>query len=217
MIVVSTNIVNLYRYIVRYDTGFAPNPYHEFCTIATCKPKIRKAAQPGDWIMGLGSAQAERDGQLVYAMRVSETLAFDEYWNDPRFAYKKPRQGSNYEGTCGDNVYRWHDEMGVWIQEKCFHCDDNLAEDTNADRVLIGAEFVYYGGAAIDLPVEFLARGEDYFCRFRNHQVHNLPTDLKNGVIEWLESLCRDGGRLGEPAEGREITGSEVVKPTVHC
>ena len=167
--------------------------------------------------MGLGSAQVERDGQLVYAMRVSEALTFDEYWNDPRFAYKKPRQGSNYEDTCGDNVYRWYDETGSWIQEKCFHGDGDLAEDTNTDRVLVGTEFVYYGGSAMDLPVEFLARGEDYFCRFRNHQVHNLPTNLKDDVIEWLESMCRDGGRLGEPAERREITGSAAVKATDSC
>jgi hypothetical protein len=34
------------------DTGFAPNPFHDFLTLATCKPDIRKKAQIGDWVLG---------------------------------------------------------------------------------------------------------------------------------------------------------------------
>ena len=34
----------LFSYVVRYDYGFAPNPFEGCCTIATCKPQIRRAA-----------------------------------------------------------------------------------------------------------------------------------------------------------------------------
>ncbi len=44
----------IHSYIVRYDSGFAPNPFYGFCTLATCKPDIRKHAQVGDWIVGTG-------------------------------------------------------------------------------------------------------------------------------------------------------------------
>lgn len=209
--------MNLYRYIVRYDTGFAPNPYYSVCTIATCKSKIRKTAQVGDWIMGLGSAQASRDGKLVYAMRTAETLTFDEYWRDSRFTGKKPRRSSRYEETCGDNVYRRDGASGQWVQMSCFHCGDDLAKDTTVDRVLIGTEFVYYGALAIDLPDEFLAWNEKYFRGIRGHRIHDLPSFRKEEVIEWLELLCRDGGRLGEPAERREIDDSTAVEATVRC
>ena len=185
--------------------------------MATCKPKIRKTAQLGDWIMGLGSARAGREGKLVYVMRVAETLTYDGYWRDSRFAGKKPRWSSRYQETCGDNVYRRDDARGQWVQMPCFHCDDDLTHDTGVDRVLIGTEFVYYGDSAIDLPDEFSVWGEKYFRGIRGHRVHDLSPRRKDSVIEWLESLCRDGGRLGEPAERREIIGSEVVKPTVHC
>jgi len=32
----------LYSYIVKTDTGFAPNPFHGFCTLACCKPIMRR-------------------------------------------------------------------------------------------------------------------------------------------------------------------------------
>ena len=41
----------LYLYVVDRDFGFAPNPFHGVCTLATCKPKIRKFAKVGDWII----------------------------------------------------------------------------------------------------------------------------------------------------------------------
>lgn len=40
-------------YILKHDSGFAPNPFYGFCTLATCKPEIRKQAEVGDWIVGL--------------------------------------------------------------------------------------------------------------------------------------------------------------------
>ena len=75
----------LYSYIVARDFGFAPNPFYGFCTLATCKPQIRKSAEIGDWIIGTGSKSKGRDGHIVYAMRVTEAMSFDEYWTDSRF------------------------------------------------------------------------------------------------------------------------------------
>ena len=37
--------MTLYSYTVAADTGFAPNPFHGFCTLACCKPGIRRTAQ----------------------------------------------------------------------------------------------------------------------------------------------------------------------------
>ncbi|MBC6697349.1 Nmad2 family putative nucleotide modification protein [Hymenobacter puniceus] len=45
----------LYSYVLRFDTGDAPNPYGGVCTLAVCKPAIRRTAQIGDWILGTGS------------------------------------------------------------------------------------------------------------------------------------------------------------------
>ena len=36
--------MTVYSYIVAYDSGFAPNPFHGTCTLACCKPTIRRTA-----------------------------------------------------------------------------------------------------------------------------------------------------------------------------
>ena len=71
--------MKLYSYVVRYDFGFAPNPFHGFCTLATCKPGIRRTASVGDWVIGTGSADYDLVGRLVYAMKVAEVLDFNAY------------------------------------------------------------------------------------------------------------------------------------------
>ena len=45
---------HLFVYVIARDFGFAPNPFHGVCTLATCKPGIRRSAKVGDWILGVG-------------------------------------------------------------------------------------------------------------------------------------------------------------------
>ena len=52
--------MKLYSYIVARDFGFAPNPFYGFCTLATCKPKIREHASVGDWVVGTGARSSGR-------------------------------------------------------------------------------------------------------------------------------------------------------------
>jgi hypothetical protein len=49
------------------------------------QPLIRNTAAVGDCVVGTGSATRGRAGYLVYAMRVSEVITFDDYWRFPRF------------------------------------------------------------------------------------------------------------------------------------
>ena len=91
------------------DIGFAPNPFHGYLTLATCKPYIRLSAKVGEWICGFTSATLSSDPvgreKLVYAMRVDEKLTFDEYYLDPKFGAKKPRSGRGCLYLVGDNLY----------------------------------------------------------------------------------------------------------------
>ena len=94
--------MKVFSYIVAYDTGFAPNPFHGCCTLACCKPKIRATASPGDLIIGL----TRRSERIVYAMLVSEVIGFADYWADGRFAAKRARWLSRRAvDRCGDNIY----------------------------------------------------------------------------------------------------------------
>ena len=52
------------------------------CSLAICKPGIRRVAKKDDWIAGLGSKNSpsgDLSGRLVYAMRVEEVLTLREY------------------------------------------------------------------------------------------------------------------------------------------
>ena len=97
--------MRLHSYIVAIDDGFAPNPFYGFCTLATCKPKIRRHAQVGDWMLGTGSKKKGRQGTLVYAMRVTEKMTYDSYWEDPRFEDKRPDLFKSIRKSRGDNIY----------------------------------------------------------------------------------------------------------------
>ena len=89
--------MRLFSYVVARDYGFAPNPFLGICTLATCKPRIRKTARRGDLIIGTGSKARGRQGHLVFAMRVSETLTYNEYWFDERFLRKRPNLQGQFE------------------------------------------------------------------------------------------------------------------------
>lgn len=102
--------MRVFSYIVRYDYGFAPNPFEGYCTVATCKPQIRGAAKVGDWILGTGSTDKSLTGKLVYVMQVGEVLTFDEYWKDPRFVRKVPTDGAAVKRAYGDNIYHHGDD-----------------------------------------------------------------------------------------------------------
>lgn len=155
------NVPILHSYIVAYDSGFAPNPFNGFCTLATCKPDIREHAGIGDWIVGTGSNRkgVRRGGFLVYAMRVTEAMSIGDYWCDPRFARKKPNQYGSYRMACGDNIYCPDGKTGGWTQLNSYHSKadgspyrKHINRDTSVDRVLISDDFVYFGAEGPEIP-----------------------------------------------------------------
>ena len=95
----------IYMYVVDRDFGFAPNPFHGYCTLATCKPKIRNSAEVKDWVIGMGGSRLNATGQCIFAMRVTEKITFNEYWTNPKFLDKKPIRNGSQKIMVGDNIY----------------------------------------------------------------------------------------------------------------
>jgi hypothetical protein len=160
-----------YSYVIPRDYGFAPNPYFGYCTLATCKPRIRKSARIGDWIAAYGGASTEVHKKLVVLMNVDEILTFDQYWNDKRFVKKIPVFNRSMSCMYGDNIY--HHIGKNWTQELSHHSMadgsinySNLNRDTKADRVLVATQFYYFGNNAIEIPKEF----EELIGSGRNHK-----------------------------------------------
>jgi len=67
-----------------HDTGFAPCFDEDTCTLACCKPRIRRTAKAGDWILGLASRR-RGEALLLYAMQVGQILSFLDYAREPQF------------------------------------------------------------------------------------------------------------------------------------
>lgn len=192
----------VYSYVIARDYGFAPNPFHGYCTLATCKHVIRRVAQVGDWVIGTGSARYGRTGHLICAMRVTEVLSFDEYWADPRFALKRPDLTGSRMRAFGDNIYH-RDPDGNWIQEDSHHSLPggevnrvNLDDDTKTDRVLISDEFWYFGASAPLIPERFRGAGANNICALRGHK-KNFAADLADEFLEWVQEHER--GCIGRP------------------
>jgi hypothetical protein len=148
----------VYSYIVTHDTGFAPNPFHDHCTLACCKPAIRRTAGLGDWIVGISPKPL--GNRLVYAMHVAEILTFEEYWSDLRFQCKIPAWHADRQILrCGDNIYEPLGG-GQFRQHQSFHSleygleenPDTKNNDLGGRMVLVAKEFTYWGRHAVALP-----------------------------------------------------------------
>jgi hypothetical protein len=194
----------VFSYVMVRDYGFAPNPFHGYCTLATCKPAIRRTAQLGDYIVGMGSAKQGRAGQLVYVMRVEETLTFQEYWADTRFLVKRPNLSGSRKQWYGDNIYCQPDGE-QWKQADSHHSKpggvinlENLRSDTSANRVLISRDFAYWGSTGPKVPQRFREwDGVNLVHRGVGHRC-NFPPGLVNAFCDWVDPQLRSG-RLGRP------------------
>jgi hypothetical protein len=151
--------MKLYSYIVTHDTGFSPNPFWGFCTLADCKPTIRRTASVGDWIVGL-SPKADGN-RIIYAMRVDEILTYEQYYFDKRFGAKIPDfSKGKIVCKCGDNIYEPLPN-GEFLQLRSMHSKENgtedkekKAKDLGGVHVLISKTFHYLGSRAPELPDE---------------------------------------------------------------
>lgn len=188
--------MRLFSYTVVRDYGFAPNPFGGCCTLATCKPEIRHRAVPGDWIIGTGSKRAGLKGRLLFAMRVNEKCNFDEYWNNPRFATKKPVFNSSLKHCFGDNVYHHDAGTGDWLQEDSHHSLEggginwqNLNRDTRRPFVLISDYYWYFGSRHVAIPNEWV----EAVCHNYVGQ-RTIEGPVATGFINWLELQPRVKG-----------------------
>lgn len=188
------------------DWGFAPNPFFGFCTVACCKPTIRRVAEVGDIIVGTGTKSKGLSGRLVFVMRVTEKMDFQSYWADPRFFRKRPTMTKGRMVGYGDNIYQ-PDEGGNWTQIPSHHSLANGAEnlynknkDTSSNHVLISDQYVYWGGDGPSVP-NYLRdfEGVDLCAPTQGHISAKIFPEMADAVSEFLDGLGKPRIR-GRPA-----------------
>lgn len=185
----------LFTYTIPIDDGAAPNPFYGMCSLAICKPGIRRVAQAGDWVAGLGSKKApsgDLSGHLVYAMRVEEVLTLQEY--DRRaplcWPHRIPKANSlALHERLGDCLY---DFSGIEpIQRRGVHGPSNVKTDLEGKNVLVSRYFYYFGNQAKKLPDDLLP-----IC----HQTQGHRSDSNAPYVEkfanWLLSVAPIPGQL---------------------
>lgn len=178
----------LFTYTIRVDDGAAPNPFRGMCSLAICKPGIRRVAQTGDWVAGLGSKNAhsgDLSGCLVYAMRVEEVLSLKEY--DRQAAARWPHRVPNLHSAdlserLGDCIYDY--SQGTPSQRPSVHGPENVETDLSGENVLISRDFYYLGSRARRVP--------DYLLPIC-HQTQGHRSDSNapyfDQFVAWLRDL----------------------------
>jgi len=200
--------MKLYSYIVKHDTGFAPNPFHGYCTLACCKPRIRRKAEKGDWVVGLMPKSA--GNKVAYLMRVDDIVpSFRDYWFAARFKAKKPSYTGGLQKQCGDNIYE-PKTPGTYRQLRSMHSHDdgsehtgNKAHDLSGKRILVSETFAYFGSNPKPLPsdLQSLIVGRGHRSRFSDETkaaflrfagtvgfgVHAAPRQWRDGDDSWTK------------------------------
>jgi hypothetical protein len=138
-------------------------------------------------------------------MQVAEVLTYDKYWKDPRFQVKRPNLHGSLKQAYGDNIYHRRARDGAWLQEDSHHSHpdgtpnkNNIRHDTQADSVLIGHRFTYWGGSAPKIPVRFRHAEGTNVCAHRGHK-SEFSERFVASLVAWIESL--EQGFVAEPAE----------------
>lgn len=187
--------MRLFSYIVAVDSGFAPNPFWGTLTLACCKPAIRRGAVPGDLVVGLSSkAHGHR---VVYVAEVTEKLTYREFWNDKRFARKRPdMQSADTRDRRGDNIYEPTGPSAFRQLPSC-HTEKDKAHDLGGRYVLVSraSDFTYFGREGPELP-----EGLSELIVGRGHRTR-FPEALVHAVARWRGSLPR--GVQGAPTRWR--------------
>ena len=178
--------MTLFSYVVRDDAGFAPNPEKEYCTLACCKPIIRRTAKKGDWVVGTGSVKHNAQKKIIYAMKITEEpIDFEKYGRDERFKNRI------------DNIYLKDGNTNGYKQKpNRFHGGEEKKRDLSGAFILISNSnnFSYFGMNAKELDPGFekmIKKGPGHKCKF--------DPDLVNSFVEWAKRLPK--GKQGEPFE----------------
>lgn len=185
----------LFTYIIPVDDGAAPNPFNGMCTLAICKPSIRRVAKKGDWVVGLGSKNApsgDLSGCVVYAMLVEEVHTMSQYDKlaPKRWPFRIPNvKSAALQDRLGDCIYDF--SSGKPKQRKGVHGRSNIARDLGGENVLVSRRFYYFGNRAIPLPDDL--RG---ICHQTQGHRSNSNDRYVKKFIAWICGTVRQPGQL---------------------
>jgi putative DNA base modification enzyme with NMAD domain len=190
----------LYSYVIKYDAGSAPNPFWGTCTLAICKPAIRRTAQVGDWVIGTGSKNSkcndlhtyDLSDSIIYAMKVTRKLTMQEY--DQLCITNIPQKipiwkTKDWRHKVGDSIYDYSQSRIPSIR-RSVHDEGSRKRDLGGLNVLLSNHFYYFGEEAQPMPPSFksliaktqghlinrdeiqIEKFEQWISRFRKNKIY---------------------------------------------
>ena len=205
-------VEKVFSYIISHDTGFAPNPFWGRCSLACCKPAIRRSIgnhwnpNQHNWIIGI--SPKHRGNELIYMMRVDDCITFPEYY--VKYPQKRPDFSKDQIHICGDNIYK--PLNGKYEQLRSRHSKhpfrdswsidySAMKHDLGGQFVLLSDNFIYFGKETFPLEgnLRELIPGRGHRCNFSKSVINELEE-----LINRNKEQIRKGSIMSNPHRWRE-------------
>jgi hypothetical protein len=185
--------VRVHTYVIRWDAGSAPNYDPPFITLAVCKPRIRKKAEVGDLVLAFAGKPVNplEPHTVVWAGIVAEKMSFSDYWDDRRFAGKKPDRSDH-----SDNFYRPVNGGLLWVENEV-HGPEETNKDTGGLFVLGFSPSWRFGANGPAMPTEF---GLRIVNGRRGERVSELSGPESKRLKSWLDGHFHVADSQRKPA-----------------
>lgn len=176
--------VRLWSYVLAKDVGIAPCVDEGILTLCTCKPKIRKGARVGDWVLARMPVRFGRT-RVAWVGRVAEVIEMGEY------AARYPLRP--------DALYYRAADAKLTHRGGLYHASKKDRDDDRSGLNCLRCEpFWYFGGSGHQIPdlLEFLCNVQ------RGHRKFSLDQSGFDELRKWLAAW--PPGVHGEPREAAE-------------
>lgn len=174
-------MTRIFRYILQNDTGMAPCIDDRRLTLATCKPRIRASAKPGDWVLGFYPRPFER-GMVAWAGRIARKAEIGDYERE-------------FRGRS-DAVYRLKADGSFKRLRPDYHPGANeIRKDLSAPALLFDKNASWYFGdppQSLPGPLMHLAAAG------QGHRVNGAQPEDSEALHAWLLGIGPPGNH-GQP------------------
>jgi len=200
---------SLYTYCIPHDDGAAPNPFWGICTLTICKPKIRKKAKIGDWVVGIGSKNSpigDKSKHVVYAMKITDKMTMCDYdlFCKTKYPEKLPDlRHKNWKRHKGDCIYDFSTNPSKI--RKSVHDERNRKVDLSGKYALVSNHFYYFGDKPVKLPA-------DLYPIIKNGRGHKSKYNDSyfNKFMVWIRDLDLEINKIyGKPQKRRLLTAEK--------
>lgn len=187
----------LYSYKMSHDDGFAPNPYFDVLTLATCMCKMRRNIKVGNWIAGWTSRKTATptppgEERLIYLAKVTDKIPIVEYWD--RFPMKRPSDVDE-KAIYGDNIYCPDSSFpgGLRLVDSKHRKPsdtEKIRKDLDGSFVLVCKEYYFFGAdSPLDIPQDLRPNVPKF------QSCYGTITEDPAGFITFVKahsSLCKE-------------------------